>query len=221
MIQADDKQNIPASLFLTIDDFDRVSDASVMETSDDNSRKYIAWQTDKIKNLDTIPDETVVEFRFPNRAAIPPFNPGLLNEYFSRDLYYALEGKNIPCRHTSLRVAAFLAGRGADVLQPEVVYRRIMQTPEYREFSYMNSRGLYNHPNRLDAEDRGKLASIRAEGGSALADILPARSKAVEPTVNAEKKSAYKIGNTRVRRNVSPVTAKRFSMPKRTKGRSL
>jgi len=220
MTQVDNKQDTPASLFLTIDDFDRVSDASVMDTSDDNSKKYIEWQTDKIKDYDTIPDEMVVEFRFPNRKSIPPFNPGLLNEYFCRDLYYALDGMNIPCRHISLRVAAFLAKSGADMFQPEAVYRKIMQTPEYREFSFMNSRGLYNHQNRLDSGDRKELASIRAAGGPALADILPPRNRTVEPAVNAEKKPAYKIGNPPVRGSRQSVPTKRFGTPKRSKGRS-
>ncbi len=106
MNTTNNSRDAPASLFLYINDSDIVEQASIKETSDDYTRQYISWKVDNVKGYDVIPDEEIIEYRFPDRREIPPLKPGFENEYYARDMYYALEGKNIPGLHISLRMAA-------------------------------------------------------------------------------------------------------------------
>ena len=229
MNTTNNSRDAPASLFLYINDSDIVEQASIKETSDDYTRQYVSWKVENVKGYDAIPDEEIVEYRFPNRHEIPPLKPGFENEYYARDMYYALEGKNIPGLHISLRMAAFLIRNNADPLQPEEVYRRLSKCPEYREFIYLNYHGLLKHPGLVNADDTAKLAAIRAEGGLSLAEILSehgrvcvsTKSDTVESAANGSKKLTPKTVKPPGRRIKPRIPVKRNSNPKRTRGCSL
>jgi hypothetical protein len=231
MSNVNDSRSAPASLFLSIDDFDNVANAVIEDTSKETTRKYISRELEKVKGYGTIPDETIVEYRFPDRKSIPPFNPGFMNEYYSRDLYCALDGRSISRQYMSLRVAAFLVKHNADPVQSEDVYRRVLQCSEYREFAYLNNNGLLSkNQERLDADDMSKLVAIRTEGGPALADILPvleqkcgnARSRVIGSAVNGnEGTSLNKVSRTSANRKRPVILAKPHCYQKRNKGFSL
>ncbi len=80
----------------------------------------------------------IVEYRFPNREAVPPLNPGVKNEYYGRDFYYAVDGMDIPRQYIPLQMAYFLSSDNYRMFQSEDVYNRIKQCREYREFEYEN-----------------------------------------------------------------------------------
>ncbi|MDR2911844.1 MAG: hypothetical protein LBV38_00870 [Alistipes sp.] len=221
MQQTDSNRNSPASLFLTIDDWDNVANAVIKNTSDENTRNYILQELDKIKDYEVIPDETVIEYRFFDRKAIPPFNPDLLNEYYGRDLYYVLDGKNIPRQYISLQMAAFLTQNNVDPLQSENTYRRIFQCPEYRGFTYLNSNGLLAKSHLLNSEDIAKLMTIRAEGGPALMSILAVRGLKSESTAIENNTVEPKIDKPHGHTKKPYIPSRRNVSPKRTKGRSM
>jgi hypothetical protein len=205
--QTDVNRPVPASLFLHVDESDGVTETAIKETSDDYTRKYISWKVENVEGYDVIPDETIIEYRFPDRKAIPPFKPGFEKEDCARDLYYALDGKNIPGRYISLRVAAFLEKNNVDVLQSEDVYRRILKCPEYREFSWLNSNGLLAKPHLLNADDKAKLAAVRTGGGLPLAEIVPLVKRTGKPNVGGNRKTSPNIGNHPENRTTPSVNA--------------
>ncbi len=172
MEQNNNNQNSPASLFLTIDSRDNVINAAVKETSYSNSDNYLL---DEIRKYDWgrkhIPEHMIVEYRFPNREAVPPLNPGVKNEYYGRDFYHTVDGRDIPRQYIPLQMAYFLSSDNYEMFQSEDVYNRIKQCREYREFEYKNNCKKDGHSERRDKNDAEALAAIRAAGGPSFYDI--------------------------------------------------
>jgi hypothetical protein len=195
MKQTDNNPNAPTSLFLTIDDADRVVDAAVKETSYHNSYRYLLHELDRT-DWEQIPNHTVVEYRFPDRNAVPPLDPGVKNEYYSRDFYYAVDGMDIPRQYIPLPVAYYLSWNNLEMFQPEDVYRQIERCRDYREFAYMNDRSLYRYPERKNKEDVEALAAIRTSGGPVVSGLRLAQNYWDDWVANGNPKVSSKTGNT-------------------------
>jgi hypothetical protein len=170
MKQTDDNPKIPTSLILTIDRNDLVVNAAIQKTSYHNSLMYVVDELDKV-GWENIPNHTIVEYRFPDRASVPSLVPEVASGYYSRDFYYAVDGRDVPRQYIPLPVAYYLSSNNYEMFQSDDVYRRIEQCLDYREFAYRNSRDLYRHPEKINKADAEALAAIRASGGPVLSDI--------------------------------------------------
>ncbi len=214
MERSDHLKDRPVSLFLTITDTDQVANAEIHDTSNKNTRAYITRELGRVRDHDVIPDHMIAEYRFPDRKDVPPLDPGFKNEYYALDLYPTVDDRTgLPRQYISLRMAAFLERNNADVLQPEKVYGRISECPEFKAFEYTNRRGLHKQPQRLNANDVATLFSIRSHGGPTLGSILSGQDK--------QKKSRQ---TSRITKKPYTPAQRHISLnpkPARSRGRSL
>ncbi len=224
MKQTDNGSATPASLFLTIDDADMVVNAAIKETSYHNAYMYLIHEFDRV-DWDRVPNHTVVEYRFPDRSMIPPLDPGVKNEYHSRDFYYAVDGIGIPRQYIPLPVAYYLFWNNLEMFQPEDVYRRVEQCRGFREFAYRNDRCLTRYPERETKDDAKALAAIRGSGGPGIFQIQVARNSREGWVANQSRKTSPKAENPPAHRDRPRTPAPRrinlHPVPKQTRGRSL
>ena len=195
MEHTDSNSNTPASLFLTIDSQDNVVRAAIEDTSYHNSYMYLVHELDRT-DWENIPNHTVVEYRFPDRNAVPSLDPGAKNEYYSRDFYYAVDGMDIPRQYIPLPVAYYLSWNNLEMFQPEDVYRKVEQCRGYREFAYMNDRSLYRYPERKTKDDIQALGAIRTSGAPVLSQLTLARNYRDGWVVTGNPKAMPKIGGS-------------------------